>query len=493
TVPASCLWTLTFPRAALLRHLAFKFTQRLDESENIIHTLINPRLSCCRYTSELRATVSELVIVANEAHYALANLKSWLQPEYVSKNLVDTCYVRREPLGVALIIGPWNYPIHLLLLPLVGAIAAGNCVVIKPSEVTASVEAMFFLLMTAGLFTVVCGGAEETTELLKHKFDHIFYTGEQQSDLFTSLFGTVIIRAGYTGREDPLFLYGNLSMADTARRLAWSKFFNVGQSCVAPDYVLCTKKMRDVLVPALKEVLQEFYGDEPQKSPDLPRIVSPKHWSRLMGLLGRSKGTVVLGGESDEADKYIAPTVLVDVPEDDALMQEEIFGPILPILTVETLEEGINFINQRDKPLALYLFSDVASVRAETSSGAFVSNDGIIYMTLPSLPFGGVGASGFGNYHGRWGFETFSHRRAVMLRGWALERLNAMRYPPYNDTNLSWLRWSASPRLCSILPGTFWSIQGTRTCGKISRLCQTRYKTLLLQSLLTVSTIQQTG
>uniref|UniRef100_A0A8C6WTJ9 Aldehyde dehydrogenase n=1 Tax=Neogobius melanostomus TaxID=47308 RepID=A0A8C6WTJ9_9GOBI len=402
---------------------------------------------------KFEATVSELVIVANEAHYALANLKSWLQPEYVSKNLatkVDTCYVRREPLGVALIIGPWNYPIHLLLLPLVGAIAAGNCVVIKPSEVTASVEAviaelipkylsqMFFLLMTAGLFTVVCGGAEETTELLKHKFDHIFYTGEQQ-----------------TGREDPLFLYGNLSMADTARRLAWSKFFNVGQSCVAPDYVLCTKKMRDVLVPALKEVLQEFYGDEPQKSPDLPRIVSPKHWSRLMGLLGRSKGTVVLGGESDEADKYIAPTVLVDVPEDDALMQEEIFGPILPILTVETLEEGINFINQRDKPLALYLFSDVASVAnrvlEETSSGAFVSNDGIIYMTLPSLPFGGVGASGFGNYHGRWGFETFSHRRAVMLRGWALERLNAMRYPPYNDTNLSWLRWSASPRLCSIL------------------------------------------
>uniref|UniRef100_A0A8C6U6U1 Aldehyde dehydrogenase 3 family, member B1 n=1 Tax=Neogobius melanostomus TaxID=47308 RepID=A0A8C6U6U1_9GOBI len=296
---------------------------------------------------KFEATVSELVIVANEAHYALANLKSWLQPEYVSKNLatkVDTCYVRREPLGVALIIGPWNYPIHLLLLPLVGAIAAGNCVVIKPSEVTASVEAV------------------------------------------------------------------------------------------------------------IAELIPKYLS---QKSPDLPRIVSPKHWSRLMGLLGRSKGTVVLGGESDEADKYIAPTVLVDVPEDDALMQEEIFGPILPILTVETLEEGINFINQRDKPLALYLFSDVASVAnrvlEETSSGAFVSNDGIIYMTLPSLPFGGVGASGFGNYHGRWGFETFSHRRAVMLRGWALERLNAMRYPPYNDTNLSWLRWSASPRLCSIL------------------------------------------
>lgn len=413
---------------------------------------------------KFEVVLSELDIVTNEVHFALSNLRSWLQPEHVTKTLatkVDTCYVRRQPLGVVLIIGPWNYPIHLLFLPMVGAIAAGNCVIIKPSEVTAATEAVIAELVPKYLsqdcFAVVRGGAEETKALLQHKFDHIFYTGSQAV-------GHLILQAAAPhltpvtlelGGKCPCFIFGRVSTMDAARRLIWTKFFNTGQSCVAPDYVLCTKQMRDLLVPALKEVLHEFYSSEPQKSPDMSRIVSARHWSRLCELLGKSKGRVVLGGERDEADKYIAPTVLVDVAEDDVLMQEEIFGPILPILTVETLEEGINFINQRAKPLALYVFSDESSVvntvLEATNSGAFVSNDGIVHMTLPGLPFGGVGPSGFGNYHGRWGFETFSHKRAVMLRGWALERVNSLRYPPYDDNRLSWLRWTASPKSCAIM------------------------------------------
>lgn len=432
----------------------------LKENEESILKALHQDLAKPKF----EAVLSELDIVVNEVHFALSNLKSWLQPEYVAKTLatkVDTCYVQREPLGVVLIIGPWNYPIHLLLLPLVGAISAGNCVIIKPSEVTPAVEAVVAELIPKYLsqdcFAVVRGGAEETKALLQNKFDHIFYTGSQSV-------GRIIMQAAALhltpvtlelGGKCPCFIHGRVSIMDAARRLVWTKFFNVGQSCVAPDYVLCTKQTRDELVPALKEVLQEFYTTEPQKCPDMSRIVTPKHWSRLMGLLGKTKGKVVLGGESDEADKYIAPTLLVDVPEDDALMQEEIFGPILPIITVETVEEGIDFINRRDKPLALYVFSDesrvVNTVLEATSSGAFVSNDGIVHMTLPGLPFGGVGASGFGNYHGRWGFETFSHRKAVMLRGWALERLNGLRYPPYNEDKLGWLRWTASPKTCSIL------------------------------------------
>lgn len=444
-----------FRRSQLQRLLCM-----LKENEETLLKALHQDLAKPKF----EAILSEMDIVINELYFALSNLGSWLQPEYVTKTLatkVDTCYVRREPLGVVLIIGPWNYPVQLLLLPLVSAIAAGNCAVIKPSEVSSAVEAVIAELIPKYLsqdcFAVVCGGAEETKALLQHKFDHIFYTGSQAV-------GRVILAAAAPhltpvtlelGGKCPCFIYGRVSIIDAARRLVWAKFFNAGQSCVAPDYVLCSVQTRDALLPALKEVLLEFYGPEPQRCPDMSRIVSPRHWSRLARLLKESKGRVVLGGRSDEADKYMEPTVLVDVATDDALMQEEIFGPILPILTVESLEEGIDIINRGEKPLALYVFSNESSyvntVLEQTNSGAFVSNDSIVHMTLPGLPFGGVGSSGFGNYHGHWGFETFSHQRAVMLRGWALERLNGLRYPPYDETKLSWLRWTASPKSCSIM------------------------------------------
>lgn len=408
---------------------------------------------------KFEAILSEVHIILNELHFAITNLTTWMQPEYVSKNLAtrfDSCFVRREPLGVVLVIGPWNYPMQLLLLPLVAAIAAGNCAVIKPSEVSAACDRLVAELIPKYLsqdcYAVVSGGAEQTIALLQNRFDHILYTGSQtvaRSILQAASVHLTPVTLELGGKS-PCLIYGGVNITHAARRLVWAKYFNAGQSCVAPDYVLCSSATRDALLPVLRQTVEEFYTKDPQTCPDVSRIVTPRHWTRLMDLLKRSSGKVVLGGESNEEDKYIAPTVVVDVAEDDALMQEEIFGPILPIITVESLDEGIALVNRQEKPLALYVFSEESSVvnkvLENTSSGGFCSNDGIIHMTLPTLPFGGVGSSGWGHYHGRWGFETFSHRRACMLRGWALERFNGLRYPPYGEDKLSWLRWTTSAK-----------------------------------------------
>lgn len=438
-----------------------KLLSLMKENEELILNALHRDLAKPKF----EAILSEVDLVTNELYYAITNFKSWTKPEYVSKNLatkLDDCFIRREPLGVVLIIGAWNYPLQLLLLPLIGAIAAGNCVIIKPSEVSAATDSLIAELIPKYLsqdcYAVIRGGAKETKALLQNRFDHIFYTGSQT--VARSILQAASVHLTPVtlelGGKCPCVIYGQLNVVAAARRLVWAKFFNSGQSCVAPDYVICSPAIQDALLPALRQALEDFYSKEPQICPDLSRIVSLQHWTRLMELLRRSSGKVFLGGEGNQEDKYIAPTVVVDVAEDDALMQEEIFGPILPILTVESLEEGLELINRKEKPLALYVFSDDSSVintvLEKTSSGGFCSNDGIVHMTLPGLPFGGVGASGWGSYHGRWGFETFSHRRACMLRGWTLERLNSLRYPPYRDDKLSWLRWTASSKSsCSVM------------------------------------------
>lgn len=427
----------------------------VTENEQLIADALHKDLTKPKF----EAILSEVHMVLNDIYHALDNLKTWMQPEYVSKNLatrLDDCFIRREPLGVVLIIGAWNYPLQLIILPLVGAIAAGNCVVVKPSEISQAMEKLLAELIPKYLsedcYAVVCGGPDETKALLEKRFDHIFYTGSQAvaRSILQAASAHLTPVTLELGGKSPCLIHGNLDIPSAARRLVWAKFFNAGQSCVAPDYVLCSTAMRDALLPAIRDTIKTFYGEDVQKSPDMGRIVTSRHWTHLMDMLGNSKGRVVIGGESDEEDRYIAPTVLVDVQGSDTLMQEEIFGPILPILTIESLEEGIDFINLRERPLALYIFSDessvVKTVLERTSSGGFCSNDGIVHMTLPSLPFGGIGASGFGSYHGRWSFETFSHRRGCMMRSWGLEKINTLRYPPYQDRSLSWLRWATSAK-----------------------------------------------
>ncbi|XP_076412563.1 aldehyde dehydrogenase family 3 member B1 isoform X2 [Peromyscus maniculatus bairdii] len=253
------------------------------------------------------------------------------------------------------------------------------------------------------------------------------------------------------GGKNPCYVDDDCDPQNVANRVAWFRCFNAGQTCVAPDYILCSQEMQERLVPALQNAITRFYGDNPQTSPSLGRIINQKHFKRLQGLLGC--GRVAIGGQSDESDLYIAPTVLVDVQETEPVMQEEIFGPILPMVTVRSLDEAIDFINRREKPLALYAFSKrsqvIKQVLARTSSGGFCGNDGFMHMTLSSLPFGGVGSSGMGRYHGKFSFDTFSNQRACLLRSPRMEKINDLRYPPYSRRNLRVLLVAMEERSCS--------------------------------------------
>nr|KAF6281686.1 hypothetical protein mPipKuh1_010217 [Pipistrellus kuhlii] len=370
---------------------------------------------------------------------------------------LDSAFVRKEPFGVVLIIAPWNYPLNLILVPLVGAIAAGNCVMLKPSEVSKNTEKILVEMLPRYLdrscFAVVLGGPEETGQLLEHKFDYIFFTGSTRV-------GKIVMAAAAQhltpvtlelGGKNPCYVDDDCDPQTVANRVALFRYFNAGQTCVAPDYVLCSPAMQERLVPALQAAITRFYGEDPRASPDLGRIISDKHFQRLRGLLGC--GRVAVGGQSEESDRYIAPTVLVDVQETEPVMQEEIFGPILPIVTVSSLDEAVDFINRREKPLALYAFSRrsqvVKQVLARTSSGGFCGNDGFMHLILASLPFGGVGASGMGSYHGKFSFDTFSHHRACLLRRPGLEKMYSVRYPPYSPRSLRVLLLAMETRGCS--------------------------------------------
>lgn len=422
--------------------------------------LLQEALAQDLHKSTFESQVSEISISQSEINLALRNLRAWMKDEKVSKNLatqLDSAFIRKEPFGLVLIIAPWNYPVNLTLMPLVGALAAGNCVVLKPSEISKSTEKVLAEVLPRYLdqscFAVVLGGPEETGQLLEHKFDHIFFTGSPRV-------GKIVMTAAAKhltpvtlelGGKNPCYVDDNCDPQTVANRVAWFRYFNTGQTCVAPDYILCSPETQARLLPALQSAITRFYGDDPRASPDLGRIINHKHFQRLRGLL--SCGRVAIGGQSDDSDRYIAPTVLVDVQETEPVMQEEIFGPILPILNVRGLDEAIDFINRREKPLALYAFSNnsqvVKRVLAQTSSGGFCGNDGFMHMTLSSLPFGGVGASGMGNYHGKFSFDTFSHHRACLLRSPGLEKIYAIRYPPHSPHNLRVLLTAMETRSCS--------------------------------------------
>ncbi|XP_064309101.1 aldehyde dehydrogenase family 3 member B1-like isoform X1 [Phalacrocorax carbo] len=409
--------------------------------------------------------LSEISICRTELNHTLNNLGTWMKDEHVEKNWatqLDSAFIRKDPYGVVLIIAPWNYPIHLLLVPLIGAIAAGNCVVMKPSEISRNVEKLVAEALPRYLdkdcFAVVTAGVEETTRLLENKFDYIFFTGSPSV-------GRIVMAAAAKhltpvtlelGGKNPCYVSDTCDVQNVARRVAWGRFFNAGQTCVAPDYVLCSAEMQEKLLPALHKAITDFYGPNPQESPDFARIVGDKQFQRVQALL--CSGHAAIGGETDAESRYIAPTVLVDVKQDDPVMQEEIFGPILPILTVASVDDAIAFINARDRPLALYVFSsckkEVNQVLEQTSSGGFCANDTIMHMTLTSLPFGGIGQSGLGQYHGRSSFETFSHPRSALIRGAGREALNTPRYPPYAPHRLPLLRAATETRrhnTCTLL------------------------------------------
>ncbi|XP_032138516.1 aldehyde dehydrogenase family 3 member B2 isoform X1 [Sapajus apella] len=430
----------------------------LQENKQLLHDALVQDLHKSAFDSD----ISELIICQNEINLALKNLQAWMKDEPGSTNLftkLDSAFVRKEPFGLVLIIAPWNYPVNLNLVPLVGALAAGNCVVLKPSEISRGTEKVLAEVLPQYLdqrcFAVVLGGPEEMGQLLEHKFDYIFFTGSPRV-------GKIVMTAAAKhltpvtlelGGKNPCYVDDDCDPQIVANRVAWFRYFNAGQTCVAPDYLLCSPEMQERLLPALQSTITRFYGDDPQSSPNLGRIINQKHFQRLRALLGC--GRVAIGGQSDEHDRYIAPTVLVDVQEAEPVMQEEIFGPILPIMNVRGMDEAIEFINRREKPLALYAFSNSSQVVNQmlerTSSGSFGGNDGFMYMTLLSLPFGGVGHSGMGRYRGKFTFDTFSHHRACLLCPAGLENLNDIRYPPYSDRVQQLTRWALGSQSCTLL------------------------------------------
>ncbi|KAJ7308814.1 hypothetical protein JRQ81_008082 [Phrynocephalus forsythii] len=428
------------------RPLAFRIHQlkavkrMLEEKEPELFAALKKDLGRTDWTSYFL----EVAHLKQEIDHMVEKLPEWAAPEPVPKTpatLHDETYIVREPLGVALVIGAWNYPVILVLQPLIAAIVAGNACVIKPSEISEHTAKLYEEIvphyLDKELYPVINGGVPETTEVLKQRFDHILYTG-------STAVGRIVMAAAAKhltpvtlelGGKSPCYVDKDCDLDVACHRIAWGKFVNAGQTCIAPDYLLCEPSLQNKIVEHLKKALKEFYGEDPKKSPDFERIVSKRHFQRLVGLLDGQK--IACGGQIDEKERYIAPTILVDVDPNSKVMQEEIFGPIFPIVTVKNLEDAIRFINAREKPLALYV---IEKMICETTSGGVTANDAIMHVTVEGLPFGGVGESGMGHYHGRFSFETFSHRRACLIRPLGSDAANANRYPPATQKKFDWIR-----------------------------------------------------
>jgi len=379
------------------------------------------------------AWVTETGFLVREIDHTLRHLRAWTAPRRVPVPLSlapGRAKVVREPLGVVLVIAPWNYPLQLCLAPLIGALAAGNAVVLKPSEVAPATSAALARLVPEHLdreaVHVVEGAVPETTALLAERFDHIFYTGN-------GTVGRIVLEAAAVhltpvtlelGGKSPAYVADDADLQVTARRLVWGKFTNAGQTCVAPDYVIASQQTLEELKPLLVAAIRETFGEDPSTSSDYGRIVDARHFERLTGLIDADR--VLSGGRSDAATRYIEPTI-VEVAADgsdgadgaaDPVMRDEIFGPVLPLVPVADLDAAIALVNSRDKPLALYVFTPSTAVRErfvrETSSGAIGFNIPLAHLAVPDLPFGGVGASGMGAYHGERSVEVFSHTKAVL-------------------------------------------------------------------------------
>ncbi len=385
---------------------------------------------------------TDLGTTATEISYIRKNIRKWMKSRKVRVPMVaqpGSGFIKPEPLGVILVITPWNYPISLLLNPLAAVFAAGNTAVCKPSELAPACSNLMAELIPQYVdpeaAVVVEGDVEIATKLLEQKWDHIFFTGSTNV-------GRIVMQAAANhltpvtlelGGKSPTIVDESADLVAAANRITWGKFLNAGQTCIAPDYVFAHENIREELVDKIKEATNEFYGSDPKTSPDYARIVSERHLNRLTGLL--DDGTVVLGGNHDATDRYLEPTILLDPSADSAIMSDEIFGPILPILSFNDLQEVIGFVNARPKPLALYIFANsgnvVDEVISKTSSGGVCVNHSLLHYGVSDLGFGGVGDSGIGRYHGKSGFDQFSNMKSVLKKRFKPEL--SLLYPPYTE------------------------------------------------------------
>lgn len=392
--------------------------------------------------NKVEAYATEIGITLKSIKNARKELKNWTKTKNVDTPLYlfpTKSYIKKEPYGTVLIIAPFNYPFQLVFEPLIGAIAAGNTAIIKPSELTPNVARVIKRLINetfdANYIEVIEGGIEETQTLIHLPFDYVFFTGSENVGkiVYQAASENLVPVTLEMGGKSPVIVDETANIKVASERICFGKFTNAGQTCVAPDYILVHESVKDDLITALSKTLREFYGQNIQQSPDYGRIVNLKHYYRLTSLLNSAQMNIVFGGHSDEDERYIEPTLLDHVTSDSAIMQEEIFGPILPILTYQSLDEAIAFIHQRPKPLSLYLFSEdenaTQRVINELSFGGGAINDTLMHLANPKLPFGGVGASGMGRYHGKYSFDTFTHEKSYIFKSTRLE--SGVHLPPY--------------------------------------------------------------
>jgi len=398
--------------------------------------------------SEAEAYMTEIGLLLEEIKWIRKNLKSWAKPRRASSSIAlwgSRSYVYPEPYGVTLIIAPWNYPFQLSIAPLVGAIAAGNCAIVKPSEFTPHTSKVM-KQMLEGIFekeyvTVVEGGVDVSKALLDQPLDHIFFTGS------VAVGKTIMEKAAQTltpvtlelGGKSPAIVDEDANLELAARRIVWGKFTNAGQTCVAPDYLLVHEKVKKDLLEKMKQAIHKSYGEEPLKNPQYTKIISDKHFKRLKKFL--KNGETVVGGEWNQEERVIAPTILDSISWEDPVMQDEIFGPILPVLSFSSLDDVIHTLREKPKPLALYYFSEEKSKQEKVIGalpyGGGCINDCLLHLATPHLPFGGVGTSGMGRYHGKYSFECFSHFKAIVKQTTQFDL--PFRYPFYKK-GVKWIK-----------------------------------------------------
>uniref|UniRef100_A0A4W5PF04 Aldehyde dehydrogenase n=1 Tax=Hucho hucho TaxID=62062 RepID=A0A4W5PF04_9TELE len=428
-------------RVQQLKSLQRMITDRQGEIATALKQDINRVGNLQTYSSSLHGAV------INEISLAVSKLAQWAAPRPVERNLLtvlDQVYIQPEPLGVVLIIGAWNYPWALTLQPLVGAIAAGTPQRPPPLH---SYSSIAVYLKDEKVYV-----KEEKVYVKEEKVyvkDEKVYVKDEKV---------------YVKNEKVYVKDEKVYVKNEKVRITWGKFVNCGQTCIAPDYILCEPSIQNRVVEGIRQTLLEFYGPDPKSSPDYGRIINQRHFNRVMALL--EGYTATLGGQSDASQRYIAPTVVKDVPPQARLMQEEIFGPLLPIVTVSDIDDAIHFINEREKPLALYVFSSnkkvIKRMLAETTSGGVTVNDVIMHYTLNSLPFGGVGQSGTGRYHGKHTFDQFSHHRACLVKSLGMEEVNMARYPPQNRQKARRVRLAMRTPLVDFSRKTYiWAVAAT--------------------------------
>lgn len=433
--------------------------ERLMDALGTYQTQIQEALHADFRKCPIEVDLTEVKAVIDEAQHAIDHLATWMQPTPVSTPTLFTgthSSVQYEPKGVVLIMAPWNYPVNLTLGPLVGAIAAGNCAVLKPSEHAPHTAALIRDLVDEVYddreISVVTGGPDVAKALTHQPFDHIYFTG-------SPAIGRRVMRAAAShltsvtlelGGKSPAVVDDSTDLEEAARRIAWCKFTNAGQTCIAPDYVLVHERAHAPLLKRLQEAIHAFYGPTPRvqrETDDYARLIHADHFDTIIDLLQsalEAGASVAAGGEHDRTSQYVAPTLLTDVPLDTAIMQKEIFGPLLPVIPFGSLDEALQIVDDRPPPLSLYLFSEreetIDSVLSDTTAGSTCVNEGFLHFNNPALPFGGKGESGIGRGHGVRGFQAFSNERAVLRRAYGTRLVNFF-YPPYDGRTRRFVDW----------------------------------------------------